>query len=100
MFLEFICICVCDNHGHWSTTFCIIAYYGRNVLIGSVYSAGKPSLLVRDLQVRFLGCPTRNEQKQCMLGYGWKFQPDMAIDMQSVCKPFWNQSSRGHRLKV
>ena len=42
------------------------------------YLAGKTPLLVGDILVDF-GGNLAQTQKQCMLGYGWEFPPNMAV---------------------
>ena len=44
-----------------------------------LYLAGKTPLLVGDMLVNFGFLAARNKQKQCMLGSGWEFPPNMAV---------------------
>ena len=72
----------CDNGLYWPIL--KFACYGRNVLFGDPYLAGKNPLAGRVHAGYRWGCPARNKQKQCMLGYGLEFPPNMAVQQQSI----------------
>ena len=50
----------------------------------NLYLERKTPLLARDMQVNFENNSARNNQAQCVLGYGWDIATYMAVHWQSV----------------